>query len=304
MGTIMNIRRGGGATGCALEVTGVKTGDTVLLQKGDKSYTKILDNSKKAMFRGLTGGTWTAKMSNGTQNVQREVKITDNYELTVKFFAATISVTYPAGSTCTCTFSHEGETIKTYTAPDTSGSYTFTVSNAADWVVSCTNGTQTASKTVSITQYEQSESVVLVYELVFFQSGLGMVTPLTINKWNDNAGILNITNEHIQWSYAGNSWVEISIYGTSTVDLSKYNNVHMTIGVYSGAINEQRDRPHLYVSNNIVTGQGGMGGAGMAAYTEANAAGTWDLNIAEFNSNMYVGVWGGWKGTITRLWLD
>ena len=66
MGTIMNIRRGGGATGCALEVVGVNTGDTVLLQKGDKSYIKALDSSKKAMFRGLTGGTWTAKMSNGT----------------------------------------------------------------------------------------------------------------------------------------------------------------------------------------------------------------------------------------------
>lgn len=175
MGTIMNIRRGGGATGCALEVTGVNMGDTVLLQKGDKSYTKALDSSKKAMFRGLTGGIWTAKMSNGTQNVQREVKITDNYELTVKFFAATISVTYPAGSTCTCTFSHEGETIKTYTAPDTSGSYTFTVSNAADWVVSCTNGTQTASKTVSITQDEQSESVVLIYTLYLFSETDGNV---------------------------------------------------------------------------------------------------------------------------------
>lgn len=175
MGTIMNIRRGGGATGCALEVVGVNTGDTVLLQKGDKSYIKALDSSKKAMFRGLTGGTWTAKMSNGTQNVQREVKITDNYELTVKFFAATISVTYPAGSTCTCTFSHEGETIKTYTAPDTSGSYTFTVSNAADWVVSCTNGTQTASKTVSITQDEQSESVVLIYTLYLFSETDGNV---------------------------------------------------------------------------------------------------------------------------------
>ena len=65
MGTIMNIRRGGGATGCTLEVTGVKTGDTVLLQKGDKSYTKSLDSDKKAMFRGLTGGTWIAKMSDG-----------------------------------------------------------------------------------------------------------------------------------------------------------------------------------------------------------------------------------------------
>ena len=188
MGTIMNIRRGGGATGCTLEVTGVKTGDTVLLQKGDKSYTKALDSGKKAMFRGLTGGTWTAKMSDGTQNVQREVKIIDNYELTMKFFAATISVTYPVGSTCTCTFSYEGETIKTYTAPDTSGSYTFTVSNAADWVVSCTNGTQTASKTVSITQDEQSESVALVYTLVLFDKDQGGDQTAATGGWNTTAG--------------------------------------------------------------------------------------------------------------------
>ena len=212
---------------------------------------------------------------------------------------AVISVTYPAGSVCTCT-----KGTKTYKAKNTSGLALFAVPEVGEWTVSCTDGDKTKSQSVLITTEGQAASVGLSYELVLFQSGLGMVTPLTVNKWNDNAGILNITNEHIQWSYQGNSRVEISVYGTSTVDLSKYNNVHMTIGAYDGAINEQNDRPHLYVSNDIVTGQGGMGGAGMAAYTEANAAGTWDLNIAEFNSSMYVGVWGGWKGTITRLWLD
>lgn len=212
---------------------------------------------------------------------------------------AVIGVTYPAGSVCTCT-----KGTKTYKAKGTSGRALFAVPEVGEWTVSCTDGDKTKSASVSITTEGQTASVGLSYELVFFQSGLGMVTPLTVNKWNDNAGILNITNEHIQWSYRGNSQVEISIYGTSMVDLSKYNNVHMTIGAYNGAINEQRDRPHLYVSNDIVTGQGGRGGAGMAAYTEANAVGTWDLNIAEFSANMYVGVWGGWDGTITRLWLD
>lgn len=218
MGTIMNIRRGGGATGCALEVTGVNTGDTVLLQKGDKSYTKTLDSSKKAMFRGLTGGTWTAKMSNGTQNVQREVKITDNYELTVKFFAATISVTYPAGSTCTCTFSHEGETIKTYTAPDTSGSYTFTVSNAADWVISCTNGTQTASKTVSITQDEQSESVVLIYTLYLFSETDGNVGNWTGEvTFGDN--YMRTTDGNYKQTYS--DFNDLTEYKTLYIDYKK-----------------------------------------------------------------------------------
>ncbi len=297
MGTIMGIRRGGGS-GCTLTVTGV-AGDTATLTKGSKTYTKTLDISGKAVFKGLSGGTWTAGMSNGTESTSRNVNIVADYAVTLSYFSATIAVTWPAGSTCTCT---NGSTV--LTAPDTSGSYTFTVTNTGTWTVSCTDGDKTKSASVSITTEGQAESVGLNYELVFFQTGLGMVTPLTVNKWNDNVGILNITNEHIQWSYRGNSQVEISIYGTSTVDLSKYNNVHMTIGAYNGAINDQRDRPHLYVSNDIVTGQGGMGGAGMAAYTEANAVGTWDLNIAEFSSTMYVGVWGGWDGTITRLWLD
>lgn len=295
---IGKVNTGGGGAGGTLVVTGV-AGDIITATKDGKTYSRTFNSAGKAVFRGLATGIWALTMTNGSQTVTRNVTITADYSLTMAYFTATIAVTWPAGSTCTCT---NGSTV--LTAPDTSGSYTFTVTNTGTWTVSCTDGDKTKSASVSITTEGQTESVGLNYELVFFKSGLGMVTPLTVNKWNNNAGILNITNEHIQWSYQGNSQVEISIYGTSTVDLSKYNNVHMTIGAYHGAINDFRDRPHLYVSNNIVTGQEGVGGAGMAAYTEADAAGTWTLDIAKFNANMYVGVWGGWNGTITRLWLD
>ena len=73
-------------------------------------------------------------------------------------FAATITVTYPSGSTCTCS---DGTT--TLTAADTSGSYTFTVPNAGTWTVTCTDGSNTATESVSITKDGQSNTVSLAY---------------------------------------------------------------------------------------------------------------------------------------------
>lgn len=75
-----------------------------------------------------------------------------------KTFAATIAVTYPSGSTCTCS---NGST--TLTAAGTSGSYTFTVPNSGTWTVTCTDGTSTATANVSITADGQSSSIALAY---------------------------------------------------------------------------------------------------------------------------------------------
>nr|DAR44553.1 MAG TPA: hypothetical protein [Caudoviricetes sp.] len=164
MGTIMGIRRGGGS-GCTLTVTGV-AGDTATLTKGSKTYTKTFDSSGKAVFKGLSGGTWTAGMSNGTESTSRSVNIVADYAVTLAYFSATIAVTWPAGSTCTCA---NGSTV--LTAPDTSGSYTFTVTNTGTWTVSCTNGTENASTTVSITADGQSATAKLAYDLVLYDSG-------------------------------------------------------------------------------------------------------------------------------------
>lgn len=76
-------------------------------------------------------------------------------------FKATINATYPSGSTCTATCG----SIK-YTAAGTSGSASFNVKNAGTWTISCTNGTDTASQTVSITVAGQIASVTLVYNQI------------------------------------------------------------------------------------------------------------------------------------------
>lgn len=83
MGTIMGIRRGGGS-GCTLTVTGV-AGDTATLTKGSKTYTKTFDSSGKAVFKGLSGGTWTAGMSNGTESTSRNVNIVADYAVQLTY---------------------------------------------------------------------------------------------------------------------------------------------------------------------------------------------------------------------------
>ena len=81
-----------------------------------------------------------------------------------KLFAV-IAVTYPEGSVCTCVSG-----TKTLKARDTSGKALFNVT-VGEWTVSCTDGTDTASMTVSITYEGQAESVKLSYALILYDSG-------------------------------------------------------------------------------------------------------------------------------------
>ena len=76
---------------------------------------------------------------------------------------AVIGVTYPAGSTCTCT-----NGSKTLTAKDTTGRALFVIPSAGTWTVTAVLGDKTASSAVEITAEGQVETVVLVYELILF----------------------------------------------------------------------------------------------------------------------------------------
>ena len=56
-----------------------------------------------------------------------------------------IRVTYPEGSICTLT---DGTT--SVTSPNTCGAVAFAIPTAGEWTVSCTNGTDNASKTITV----------------------------------------------------------------------------------------------------------------------------------------------------------
>lgn len=83
----------------------------------------------------------------------------------VKMFAA-IAVTYPAGSTLTCT-----NGTKTLTAETTDGKHIFAIPETGTWTVTATDGTNTKSQSVSITTEGQLESVTLSYQLILFDGG-------------------------------------------------------------------------------------------------------------------------------------
>lgn len=83
----------------------------------------------------------------------------------VKLYAF-IGVTYPEGSTCTCT-----NGVVTLKAKDTGGMWAFRIPKAGDWTVTATNGERTKSETVSITAEGQFETVKLVYELMLYDAG-------------------------------------------------------------------------------------------------------------------------------------
>lgn len=79
---------------------------------------------------------------------------------------AVIGVTYPSGSTCTCT-----NGTLTLTAKDTSGKAVFPIPYAGTWTVKAVSGSQSKSKAVSITADGQFAAVTLAYELALFKDG-------------------------------------------------------------------------------------------------------------------------------------
>ena len=161
---------GGGGVGGTLTVT-APAGVSVSVSKDGKTKSKTANSNGLAVFKGLATGTWTLTITNGSQTSSKPVVITADYSTVIAFFSATINITYPAGSTCTCT-----DGFTTLTAPNKTGSWQCIVPNAGTWTVHSTNGTNSSTKTVSIATDGQTENVVLSYILWIVKDGVAQVT--------------------------------------------------------------------------------------------------------------------------------
>lgn len=172
----------GGGKGAALTVT-APAGATVTVSKDGKTLTRVAGADGVVVFRGLETGTWTLSITDGEQTASKMVEIVTDYATTITFFAATINVTYPAGSTCTAT---DGTT--TLTAPDTSGTWACAVPNAGTWTVSITNNAGEKSKPVTITTDGETANCILgapsdYQEVVYLQStGTQYINPNLTGK--------------------------------------------------------------------------------------------------------------------------
>lgn len=229
----------GGGTGGTLTVT-APANVTVTVSKGGKAKTKNSGTSGVVVFKGLASGTWTVTITGDGKTAQKTVVVTTDYSTTIAFFSATINITYPAGSTCTCS---DGTT--TLTAPDTSGTWACIVPNAGTWTVNSTSSTESDSKTVSITTDGQSVSVELSYALFLFKPNAP--SDIIAGEWEIPVNSTVTPGEELVVAsvnnFNGNR--TIGVYTKGQIDLTEYNTLQATckasggsatkLGVYSGS---------------------------------------------------------------------
>lgn len=310
------VRRGGGGSGGTLVVTSSGAGTvTVSNSTLGKSYSKTVTAGGSVTFKGLKTGTWTVTLSNGTQTATKTVAISADYSTSIAYFSATISITYPAKSTCTvktsdgttvASDSNTGSSTKTWTATvNATGTYTVTAT--------ATDGSgKSKSTTVSITAESQSESVTLIYSLMLYDAGdectdvtggwvadakgssdggWNLVKP-TLTKNSDSMTVAMLT-------YEGNGCVHM----TKSVDMSEYTTLKATISDFSGGSNTDG---HDYIS---IYKQGANPFDGYAVYKKITKADTFSLAVDSLNEEYNVAFGCANNGittqyTITKVWLE
>ena len=203
-----------------------------------------------------------------------------------KLFAA-IGVTYPSGSTLTCT-----NGTKTLTAKTTSGQWVFAIPEAGTWTVTSTandGSGNSKSQSVSITTEGQSESVELSYDYYIFKSGEGF------KNGHTGKGIIGSVNVASDLSYVdcakSSTYSVIRGYITPDTDYTKYSTLEVEVelravdntaqfGLVSGSAN-------LPSSNAI-----GTFAATLDLGTELNVRVVKTLPIENYSGKYYI----AWQG--------
>ena len=209
---------------------------------------------------------------------------------------AVIGVTYPSGSTCTCT-----NGSKTLTAKDTSGKAIFVIPSAGTWTVKAVKGSKSKSKAVSITAEGQVATVTLTYELYIFKSGSGLTAGYSVAGSGGN-----VSNANISWSGDLSSG-GISMYIKPAVMLKDYTklcvdfecsynnggNYGMGFGVGKDAAASSMITNTSWTAKVISTAQGTI------------ARNTVQCDISALTDSEYIKVVGSYSaGKIYNIWLE
>lgn len=220
-----------GGEGGTLKVNAPPLVAVTITNKAGKTKTKTANADGMAIFKGLASGKWNVTIVNSdgkpttiTADVQTE------YTVTIAFFSATINITYPAGSTCTCS---DGTT--TLSAPDTSGTWACIVPNAGTWTVTSTSGTETDSKAATITTDGQSTSVELSYALFLFKPNAP--SDIIAGEWELTANSTvtaeaELTVKSVN-NYNGDRTISARTKGQ--IDLTEYSTLQATCKASGGA---------------------------------------------------------------------
>ena len=302
----------GGGTGGTLTVT-APANVTVTVSKDGKTKTKNSGTSGVVAFKGLASGTWTLAITDGSQTSSKPVVVTADYSTVIAFFTATINITYPAGSTCTCS---DGTT--TLSAPDTSGTWACIVPNAGTWTAAATDGVENTSESVSITTDGQIAAIELSYLLWLYKSGntYNAVTggwsvaehPSTGGSF-DSVLTLNDDSMLLSTEVFGGSVAYANAFTNNSIDLTGVNTLKFKItGIGNTAYSDKEGNTHkfrfsLVVANERPTKQNPT----FAADMKILATGEYSVDVSAVTAG-YVGIWittGGYNKTtltISEIW--
>ena len=215
---------------------------------------------------------------------------------------AVIGVTYPTGSTCTCT-----DGAKTLTAKDTTGRALFVIPYAGTWTVKAVSGSKSKSKAVSITAEGQVETVELVYEFFIFKSGSGLTSGYSIESVINNiTSAPTVSSDTISWTGDSSSG-GISMYIKPAVALNNYTklcvdfecsynyggNYGMGFGVGTDAASASMITNTNWTAKVTSTAQGAI------------ARNTVQCDISALTDSEYIKIVGAYSaGKIYNIWLE
>lgn len=301
-----------GGTGGTLTVT-APANVTVTVSKDGKTKTKNSGTDGVVVFKGLASGTWTLTITDGSQTSSKPVVVTADYSTVIAFFTATINITYPAGSTCTCS---DGTT--TLSAPDTSGTWACIVPNAGTWTAAATDGVENTSESVSITTDGQIVAIELSYLLWLYKSGntYNAVTGgWSVSKHPSTGGsfdgvlTLNADSMLLSTEVWGGSVGYANAFTNNSIDLTGVNTLKFKItGIGNTAYSDKEGNTHkfrfsLVVANERPTKQNPT----FAANMNILATGEYSVDVSAVTTG-YVGIWittGGYIKTtltISEIW--
>lgn len=302
----------GGGSGGTLTVT-APANVTVTVSKDGKTKTKNSGTSGVVVFKGLASGTWTLTITDGSQTSSKPVVVTADYSTVIAFFTATINITYPAGSTCTCS---DGTT--TLSAPDISGTWACIVPNAGTWTAAATDGVENTSESVSITTDGQIVAIELSYLLWLYKSGntYNAVTGgWSVSKHPSTGGsfdgvlTLNADSMLLSTEVWGGSVGYANAFTNNSIDLTGVNTLKFKItGIGNTAYSDKEGNTHkfrfsLVVANERPTKQNPT----FAADMKILATGEYSVDVSAVTTG-YVGIWittGGYIKTtltISEIW--
>lgn len=272
-----------GGAGGTLTVT-APANVTVTVSKDGKSKIKNSGTSGVVVFKGLASGTWTVTITGDGKTAQKNVVVTTDYSTMIAFFAATINITYPAGSTCTCS---DGTT--TLSAPDTSGTWACIVPNAGTWTAAATDGVENTSESVSITTDGQTVAVELSYYTYLFKPNTD--TTNVTGGWQLNSkGSLDSAGDQLVATFT-NAYNHGSAFNVATInkiDFTEFTTLVATCKAADKSNAAPRSATFAVASTQAGFNAAGTASTKVASTTFSNSTTTVTIDVSGISGSYYV----------------